>query len=142
MQSWTAVKFRREGGDAGTVSFLMWARWLWRNLRTILRHDSPHTHPTQRSDSSDLRSDRTVRSGVYKHTLLFTNTPALLNAGLMTPQRLALLELSCRIRYLAEHPALSSRPPRVSGCLPLLVPSVADPLRLVSDLQGVLLSGS
>ncbi len=58
----------------------------------------------------------------------------------MTPQRLAFLELSCRIPYLAEHPALLSRPPRVSGCLPLLVPSVAHPLRLVSDLQCVLVS--
>jgi len=51
----------------------------------------------------------------------------------MTPQRLALLELSCRIPYLAEHPALLSRPPRVTdslvspavfrcSSLPLLIP--------------------
>ncbi|DBA77373.1 TPA: hypothetical protein ACH3X2_000890 [Trebouxia sp. C0005] len=70
------------------------------------------THPAFRLIQSEV--GQTVRSSVQRHTLLFTNTPVLLNAGLTTPQRLALLAFftvvesadKCFMTYLIlTHPA-------------------------------------
>jgi len=62
----TAVKLRRRSEVAGTVSFLLWARWLWWNLHTIVcKCVKTHlilTHPAFRLIRSEV--GQTVRSGV------------------------------------------------------------------------------